>query len=96
MSCLCLEYGFVCCNVSCLICVWNLGQDGIVVKKVNDEEEEGMISNKRPLKASLSRKSMEYGCFVKVLAADTGAFQASNLWRMVMVSGLGTHNEPMS
>lgn len=41
------------------------GQDGITVKKVKDEEEKGMISNKRPLKANLSKRSMEYGCFVK-------------------------------
>lgn len=35
------------------------------MKKVKDEEEEGMISNKRPLKAKLA-KNMQYGCFVKV------------------------------
>ncbi|KAG5271711.1 hypothetical protein AALO_G00183150 [Alosa alosa] len=40
------------------------GQDGISMKKVNDEEENGMISNKRPLKAKLT-KGMQYGCFVK-------------------------------
>ncbi|XP_076136976.1 G patch domain-containing protein 4 [Alosa pseudoharengus] len=40
------------------------GQDGISMKKVNDEEEKGMISNKRPLKAKLT-KGMQYGCFVK-------------------------------
>lgn len=46
--------------------IWNVGQDGITVKKVNDDEEEkGMISNKRPLKAMLS-KDMAYGRFVKV------------------------------
>lgn len=57
-----------------------MGQDGITVKKVKDEEEKGMISNKRPLKANLSKRTMEYGCFVKVSAADS-----SHLCKMVMV-----------
>ncbi|KAL7887467.1 hypothetical protein AOLI_G00051880 [Acnodon oligacanthus] len=40
------------------------GQDGVVLKKVEGEEEEGMISNKKPRKASLNKSSL-YGCFVK-------------------------------
>ncbi|XP_017537521.1 G patch domain-containing protein 4 [Pygocentrus nattereri] len=40
------------------------GQDGVVLKKVEEEEEEGMISNKKPRKASLNKSSL-YGCFVK-------------------------------
>lgn len=59
-----------------------MGQDGITVKKVKDEEEKGMISNKRPLKANLSKRTMEYGCFVKVSAADSSH---RNFCKMVMV-----------
>ncbi|XP_012673633.2 G patch domain-containing protein 4 [Clupea harengus] len=51
------------------------GQDGITVKKVNDDEEEkGMISNKRPLKAMLS-KDMAYGRFVKSATLLSGEEQ---------------------
>ncbi|XP_062394809.1 G patch domain-containing protein 4 [Sardina pilchardus] len=51
------------------------GQDGILMKKVNDDEEDkGMISNKRPLKAKLS-KGMQYGCFVKSATLLSGQEQ---------------------
>ncbi|XP_062278660.1 G patch domain-containing protein 4 [Scomber scombrus] len=40
-------------------------QNGIMLKKtVEEEEEDGMISNKRPRKAALARDKL-YGCFVK-------------------------------
>ncbi|KAJ8288006.1 hypothetical protein COCON_G00006650 [Conger conger] len=39
-------------------------QDGIKVKKVMGEEEEGMISNKKPRKAELAKAKL-YGRFVK-------------------------------
>ncbi|XP_063055396.1 G patch domain-containing protein 4 [Engraulis encrasicolus] len=50
------------------------GQDGVTMKKVKDEEEEGMISNKRPLKAKLA-KNMQYGCFVKSATLLSGEVQ---------------------
>jgi hypothetical protein len=37
----------------------------VQVKKLVEEEEEGMISNKKPTKAMLGRDKL-YGCFVKV------------------------------
>ena len=42
-------------------------QDGIKLKKtVEAEEEDGMISNKKPRKAWLAKDKL-YGCFVKVI-----------------------------
>lgn len=42
-------------------------QDGITLKKtVEEDEEDGMISNKKPRKASQARDKL-YGCFVKVI-----------------------------
>ncbi|KAI4893261.1 hypothetical protein NFI96_003453 [Prochilodus magdalenae] len=40
------------------------GKDGVVVKKIEGENEEGMISNKKPRKANLKKPAL-YGCFVK-------------------------------
>ncbi|XP_029592993.1 G patch domain-containing protein 4 [Salmo trutta] len=40
------------------------GENGVQVKKLVEEEEEGMISNKKPTKAMLGRDKL-YGCFVK-------------------------------
>lgn len=36
-------------------------------KSAEDNEEEGMISNKKPGKATLAKDKL-YGCFVKVIA----------------------------
>jgi len=42
-------------------------QNGIQLKKtVDEDEEDGMISNKRPRKAALAKEKL-YGCFVKVI-----------------------------
>lgn len=42
-----------------------LMQNGIKLKKTT-EEEDGMISNKKPRKATLAKDKL-YGCFVKVI-----------------------------
>lgn len=43
-------------------------QNGIQLKKtVEEDEEEGMISNKKPRKATLAKAKL-YGCFVKVIS----------------------------
>ncbi|KAL6488544.1 hypothetical protein MHYP_G00022850 [Metynnis hypsauchen] len=47
------------------------GQDGVGLKKVEGEEEEGMISNKKPRKASLNKPNL-YGCFVKSATLFSG------------------------
>lgn len=41
-------------------------QNGIKLKKTAEEEEDGMISNKKPRKATLAKDKL-YGCFVKVI-----------------------------
>ncbi|KAF5907742.1 G patch domain-containing protein 4, partial [Clarias magur] len=48
-------------------------QNGVVVKKT-EEEENGMISNKKPRKAMMN-KSMLYGCFVKSATLLSGQEQ---------------------
>lgn len=40
-------------------------QNGVMVKKSDDNNDQGLISNKKPRKAQQA-KSMLYGCFVKV------------------------------
>lgn len=37
------------------------------MKSAEDDEEDGMISNKKPAKATLAKDKL-YGCFVKVIA----------------------------
>ncbi|GAA6103620.1 G patch domain-containing protein 4 [Tachysurus ichikawai] len=48
-------------------------QNGVVLKKT-EEEEDGMVSNKKPRKA-LMNKSMLYGCFVKSATLLSGQEQ---------------------
>ncbi|KAK3551176.1 hypothetical protein QTP70_013877 [Hemibagrus guttatus] len=48
-------------------------QNGVMVKKM-EEEEDGMISNKKPRKAMMN-KSMLYGCFVKSATLLSGQEQ---------------------
>ncbi|XP_072534858.1 G patch domain-containing protein 4 [Salminus brasiliensis] len=50
------------------------GQDGVVVKKREGEEEEGMISNKKPRKAMFNKSNL-YGCFVKSATLLSGKEQ---------------------
>lgn len=49
-------------------------QNGVQVKKNLDTEEAGMISNKKPLKASYSKDKL-YGCFVKSATLLSGQEQ---------------------
>jgi len=50
-------------------------QDGIMLKKtVEEDEEDGMISNKKPRKATLARDKL-YGCFVKSATLLSGEEQ---------------------
>lgn len=49
-------------------------QNGVQVKKNLDTDEGGMISNKKPLKASLSKEKL-YGCFVKSATLLSGQEQ---------------------
>ncbi|XP_056261910.1 G patch domain-containing protein 4 [Pseudoliparis swirei] len=50
-------------------------QNGIQLKKtVDEDEEDGMISNKRPRKAALAKEKL-YGCFVKSSALLSGQKQ---------------------
>lgn len=48
-----------------------LMQNGIKLKKTA-EEEDGMISNKKPRKATLAKDKL-YGCFVKVIVCCLSA-----------------------
>lgn len=49
-------------------------QNGVKVKKLVEEEEDGMISNKKPRKASLAKAKL-YGCFVKSATLLSGQEQ---------------------
>lgn len=49
-------------------------QNGVQVKKSLDTDDGGMISNKRPLKASYSKEKL-YGCFVKSATLLSGQEQ---------------------
>ncbi|XP_060937415.1 G patch domain-containing protein 4 [Limanda limanda] len=49
-------------------------QDGIKLKKTVEEDEDGMISNKRPRKAWLAKDKL-YGCFVKSATLLSGQEQ---------------------
>ncbi|XP_034465969.1 G patch domain-containing protein 4 [Hippoglossus hippoglossus] len=49
-------------------------QDGIKLKKTVEEEEDGMISNKKPRKAWLAKDKL-YGCFVKSATLLSGQEQ---------------------
>lgn len=47
--------------------LWCVTQNGVQLKKVVEkDEEDGMISNKKPTKAALAKEKL-YGCFVKVI-----------------------------
>lgn len=53
-------------KVKCFV-VFCVIQNGIKLKKtVEEDEEDGMISNKKPRKATLAKAKL-YGCFVKVI-----------------------------
>lgn len=41
-------------------------QNGVQLTKVVEKDEDGMISNKKPRKATLAKEKL-YGCFVKVI-----------------------------
>ncbi len=61
ISCFSLWQKVKCFLIFCAI------QNGIQLKKtVEEEEEDGMISNKKPRKATLAKDKL-YGCFVKVM-----------------------------
>ncbi|KAM4601351.1 G patch domain-containing protein 4 [Polymixia lowei] len=49
-------------------------QNGVTVKKTVEDEEEGMISNKKPRKAALYKGKL-YGCFVKSATLLSGQEQ---------------------
>lgn len=49
-------------------------QNGVKMKKLVEEEEDGMISNKKPRKASLAKEKL-YGCFVKSATLLSGQEQ---------------------
>uniref|UniRef100_A0A3Q4MCL9 G patch domain-containing protein 4-like n=1 Tax=Neolamprologus brichardi TaxID=32507 RepID=A0A3Q4MCL9_NEOBR len=49
-------------------------QNGIKLKKTAEEEEDGMISNKKPRKATLAKDKL-YGCFVKSATLLSGQEQ---------------------
>ncbi|XP_029928779.1 G patch domain-containing protein 4 [Myripristis murdjan] len=49
-------------------------QNGVKVKKTVEEDDEGMISNKRPTKAALAKAKL-YGCFVKSATLLSGEEQ---------------------
>lgn len=50
-------------------------QNGIQLKRtVEEDEEDGMISNKRPRKAALAKAKL-YGCFVKVFCLLFAEYQ---------------------
>lgn len=53
-------------TVKCFL-VFCVIQNGIHLKKtVEEDEEDGMISNKKPRRAALAKAKL-YGCFVKVV-----------------------------
>lgn len=67
-------------------------QNGIKLKKTA-EEEDGMISNKKPRKATLAKDKL-YGCFVKVIVCVSfscvsvlvvlTAVQSSDCWSLAL------------
>lgn len=54
------------------------GQNGVMVKKSDDNNDQGLISNKKPRKAQQA-KSMLYGCFVKSATLLSGEEQPEKI-----------------
>uniref|UniRef100_A0A3B5KLJ5 G patch domain-containing protein 4 n=1 Tax=Takifugu rubripes TaxID=31033 RepID=A0A3B5KLJ5_TAKRU len=58
-------------------------QNGVQLKKNLDSDEEGgMVSNKKPLKASFTKDKL-YGCFVKSATLLSGARNKSDAFLMI-------------
>lgn len=70
-------------RTSAVLFVFCVIQNGIQLKKtVEEDEEDGTISNKKPRKATLAKAKL-YGCFVKVISLFLNYWVNILKWRAV-------------